>query len=91
MCLLAAGSKLICVIEEHLNALQQKFSDYFEKGVEDFNRVRDLFGVLATFLPLKAQEELMDLKADRALELKFCDLSLDTYWLSVNEEYSCDF
>jgi hypothetical protein len=39
--------------------------------VEDFNWVHDLFGVLATFLPLKAQEEPEDLKADRTLELKF--------------------
>jgi hypothetical protein len=55
--------------------------------VEDFDWVCDPFGVLATFLPLKAQEELMNVKADRTLQLKFHELSSDTFWLSAKEEY----
>jgi hypothetical protein len=30
----------------------------------------------------------MDLTVDRTLELKFYDLSLEIFWLSVKEEYS---
>jgi hypothetical protein len=87
VCSLAAGNKLICVIEEHLNALQQTFSDYFEKNVEDLDWVHEPFNVFATFLPLKAEEELMGLKADRTLKFKFRELSLDIFWLPVKEEY----
>jgi hypothetical protein len=81
VCSLAAGNKLIFVTEGHLNALQQKFFDYSEK--KEFNWLCDPFSVLAKFLSVKAQEELMDLKADRTLKLKFCELSFDTFWLSV--------
>jgi hypothetical protein len=85
VCSLAAGIKLISVIE-HVNALQGKFSDYFEKSVEDFNWVHVPFGVLATFPHLKVQE-LPDLKVDRTIKLKFRELSLDIFWPSLKEEY----
>jgi hypothetical protein len=39
VCSLAAGYVLICVIEEHLTALQKKCSVYFGKRVEVFNWV----------------------------------------------------
>jgi hypothetical protein len=87
VCSLAAGNKLICVIDEHLNALQQKFSGYFEKSVEDFDWVHNLFGVLATFLPLKAQEEPTDLTADGTLILKLYEFLWNTFWLSIKEEF----
>jgi hypothetical protein len=82
VCSLAAD-KLICVIED---TLQLRFSDYSEKGVEDFDCVRDPLGVPPTFLPLKAHE-LTEMKADRTFKLKLHELSLDTFWRHVREEY----
>jgi hypothetical protein len=40
MCLLEAD-KLICVTERYLNVLQQRFSDYAGKNVEDMDWVRE--------------------------------------------------
>jgi hypothetical protein len=48
--------------------------------------VRDPFGAVGALLPLKAQEELIDIKADRTLRLQFHELSLDTFWLIGKEE-----
>jgi hypothetical protein len=66
----------------------EKFMNCFEKCVEDSSWASDPFGVPPTLLPFKAQEELMDLTVDRTLKLKFCDLSLETFWLLLKEEYS---
>jgi hypothetical protein len=49
--------------------------------------VRDPFGAVGASLPLKAQEELIDIKADRTLRLQFHELSLDTFSLIGKEEY----
>jgi hypothetical protein len=38
-------------------------------------------------LPLNAREELVTLRADRALETKFAEIPLDTFWLSLKSEY----
>jgi hypothetical protein len=38
-------------------------------------------------LTLKEEEELCELQSDGTLKLRFTDLSLDKFWISVEEEY----
>jgi hypothetical protein len=38
-------------------------------------------------LALREEEELCKLKSDRTLKIRFIDLSLDKFWISVKEEY----
>jgi hypothetical protein len=47
--------------------------------VQDFYWVCDPFSVLPKSMPLKADKELMNLKAGRAHKLKFHELFLDTF------------
>jgi hypothetical protein len=51
--------------------------------------IRDPFSVSVTeaSLPLNAREELVTLRADRALKTKFAEIPLDTFWLSLKSEY----
>ena len=39
-------------------------------------------------LTLKGEEELTDILHDRTLKLKHCELSLDSFWISVENEYT---
>jgi hypothetical protein len=38
-------------------------------------------------LTLREVEELCELQSDRALKMRFTDLPLDKFWISVKEEY----
>lgn len=80
---------LMDLIKEHLVLLQQNFKKYFGESVEDFDWVRDPFIMDSKHLPnnLGLQEELADLKADRTLKLKFFEVPLETFWLSISSEY----
>jgi hypothetical protein len=85
VCSFGADKALLSVVEEHINARQKRFKEYFGSSVEDLEWVRDPFGAVETSLPLKAQQELTDIKADRTLRLKFHENSLDTFWLTPKE------
>ena len=39
-------------------------------------------------LPLAAQEQLAEIREDRTLKIKFQDVALDTFWVSLKCEYS---
>jgi hypothetical protein len=86
VCSLAARKMLVPAIEEHIKTLKQKFCDYFDTDAERLDWVRNPFAIITPFIPLKAEEELTDLKADRTLNLKFSELSLDSFWIAVWEE-----
>jgi hypothetical protein len=38
-------------------------------------------------LTLREEEELCELQSDRTLKMRFADLPLDKFWISVKEEY----
>ncbi|KAM9296690.1 protein-glutamine gamma-glutamyltransferase E-like [Gastrophryne carolinensis] len=79
------------VIGRHLKILEEKLSFYFSSAfTECLDWVRDPYSSLSVAgkdMTLKEQEELIDLKQDRSLKLKFADLPLDSFWLSVAKEF----
>jgi hypothetical protein len=79
----------IPLIIKHLNTLHKKFGGYFQTYGGEWNWIRDPFSVSATetSLPLNAREELVTLRADRALKTKFAEIPLHTFWLSLKSEY----
>ena len=58
--------------------------------VEDYDWVRNPFIEVVSKgqLTLKEEEELTDILHDRTLKLKHCELSLDSFWISVENEYT---
>jgi hypothetical protein len=84
---LAARKMLVPAVEDHIKILQQKFCDYFVTDIENLDWVLNPFAIITPFLPMKAEEELTDLKADRTLNFKFSELSLDSFWIAVRGEY----
>ncbi|XP_069588346.1 zinc finger BED domain-containing protein 5-like [Ranitomeya imitator] len=78
------------VIGRHLKTLEEKLSFYFSSTfTECLDWVRDPYSSLSVAgkdMTLKEQEELIELKQDRSLKLKFADLPLDRFWLSVAKE-----
>jgi hypothetical protein len=88
LCSLGENVTFIPITVEHLNTLHKKFGEYFQTCGEEWNWIRDPFSVSATevSLPLNAREELVTLRADRALKSKFAEIPLDTFWLSLKSE-----
>ena len=79
-------------ISAHLSALKKRFETYFPHKNEEFDWVRDPFHSLATesaarCLSSEGQDELAELQMDRTLKLQHSELSLDTFWLRVGQEY----
>lgn len=79
-------------ISAHLSALKKRFETYFPNKNEEFDWVRDPFHSLATesaarCLSSEGQDELAELQMDRTLKLQHSELSLDTFWLRVGQEY----
>jgi hypothetical protein len=79
----------IPLIVEHLNTLHKKFGEYFQTYSEEWNWIRGPFSVSATevFLHLNAREELVTLRAGRALKSELAENPQDTHSLLLNSEY----
>jgi hypothetical protein len=86
LCSSGENVKFIPLIVEHLNSLHKKFGEYFQTYGEEWNWFRDPFSASATetSLPLNPREELVTLRADRALKTKFAEIPLEDFWLSLS-------
>ena len=82
--------EILPLILQHLTSLQEKIEYYFPVLlVEDYDWVRNPFIEVVSKgqLTLK-EEELTDILHDRTLKLKHCELSLDSFWIIVENEYT---
>ena len=83
--------KTSCLIESHLEELYIRIENYFPSlSTQAYDWIRDPFSESACHpenLTLKEEEELCELQCDRTLKMRFTDLSLDEFWISVKEEF----
>ncbi|CAG4996917.1 unnamed protein product [Parnassius apollo] len=78
------------LIVKHLKLLAEKMNFYFPKrDLQAMDWVRNPFSENIPFghLPINEQEELMEMKTDRTLKLKFSETDLEQFWLCVKNEY----
>ncbi|XP_074857376.1 zinc finger BED domain-containing protein 5-like [Carettochelys insculpta] len=86
------NERLLPLVEQHLNLLQDKLGHYFRSsGTEQFDWIQNPFAPSSEkstmSLSLKEKEEFLDVRNDRTLELKFREIPLDQFWLQVRNEY----
>ncbi|XP_072909831.1 zinc finger BED domain-containing protein 5-like isoform X6 [Hemitrygon akajei] len=83
--------KVSSLIEHHLEELQKKIGHYFSSlSTEVYDWMRDPFCESAAQpenLTLREEEELCELQSNRALKMRFTNLPLDKFWISVKEGY----
>ena len=76
------------IISQHLETLEEKFAVYFPSAsTEAFDWVRDPFNIVNENSPWHEQEQLFDIQGNYDLKMKFKELSLDSFWLTVAREY----
>ena len=85
-------TEMIPIISAHLTCLENRIQEYFPSiSIEEFDWIRNPFLDLSVTnlsnFHLCEEEELASLSSDRGLKLKYAQLPLDTFWISVMEEY----
>ena len=78
--------------QKHLSLLQQKYDCYFFTiNTQQYDWIRNPFSSNAEFsteeLSLPIRESFLELRNDRTLGLKFSEMSLGEFWVSIREEY----
>ncbi len=78
------------IVVEHLATLAEKIKFYFPTlNTDDYDWVRNPFIKISSNVGLKLseEEELVSLSSDRGLKIKHVELPIDTFWISIREEY----
>ena len=83
--------EILPLILDHLTTLQERIDHYFpELIVDDYDWIRNPFTKEPSSvgqLSLREEEELTELFHDRTLKLKHSDVSLDSFWINIENEY----
>ena len=85
-------TEMILIISAHLTCLENIIQEYFPSiSIEEFDWIHNPFLDLSVTnlsnFRLCEEEELGSLSSDRGLKLKYAQLPLDPFWISVMEEY----
>ena len=76
------------IIFKHLCILENDMDFYFPSlKTESYDWIRNPFVPSSNNLCLKAEEELMAISCDRTLRLKYSEITIDSFWISVQQEY----
>ena len=83
---------VIGLAKEHLTLIQQKYDKYFFAiNTKQYDWIRNPFSANAEMsmkeLPLRIRENLSEVKSDRTLRLKFSEVQLDAFWISIRDDY----
>ena len=83
---------VVDLAQEHLSLLQQKYDCYFFTiNTQQYDWIRNPFSSNAEIsteeLSLPIRESFLELRNDRTLRLKFSEMSLGEFWVSIREEY----
>ncbi|KAL4105228.1 hypothetical protein QTP88_020490 [Uroleucon formosanum] len=77
--------------EEHLALLEEKITKYFpELNIEKYDWIRNLFSTINTSsyeFTLEEEEEFITLTTDRTLKIKFSEITVEEFWISVQTEF----
>jgi len=81
------------LVQERLTLLHQKYNHYFfTNGTEQCGWIRNLFSDNAEMsmqeLPLRVRKNILELRNDRTLRLKFSGVPLDEFWICIEEVYT---
>ncbi|XP_069059658.1 zinc finger BED domain-containing protein 5-like [Pleurodeles waltl] len=76
--------------KNHLTSLSNSFHKYFPEENNHFNDwvFQPFLADGGIHLPIRMQEELIDLQRDRTLQMQFSKLSLGEFWLKMPAEHS---
>ena len=79
---------MLNIAKEHLTLIQQKYDKYFFAiKTEQYDWMRNSFSADAEMstkeLPLRIRENFFEVRSDRTLKLKFSEVQLDMFWISI--------
>ena len=78
---------MLNIAKEHLTLIQQKYDKYFFAiNTEQYEWMRNSFSADAEMskeLPLRIRENFFEVRSDRTLKLKFSEVQLDMFWISI--------
>jgi len=84
-------ASLISLISESMMLLKDKLAKYFPSiNVEDYDWVRNLFGVSVNEiigLTFAEKDNLISLKNDRTMKLKFKEMTVNKFWIYGQAEF----
>ena len=83
-------NEILPMIVEHLPTLKENLSYYFPLiNTAQYDCISDLFVETAIYssLTLSVKEELSAVSTDRGLMIKYKELSLQAFWISIKEEH----
>ena len=78
--------------KEHLPLIQQKYDKYSVAiNIEQYDWIRNPFSANAKMstkeLPLRIRENFFEVRNGRTLKLKFSEVQLDMFWISIKVEH----
>ena len=83
--------EILPLFSDHLTSLQGRIDHYFSTlSIEDYDWVRNPFLEILSregIFTLREEEELTDIRHDKTLKLKHRDSNLDSFWVSIENEY----
>lgn len=75
-------------VKAHLSSLESNLNSYFpDLDVDRYHWIRNPFLAIPDTAEVELQGEGIDLKNDRTLKLKFGEMSLNSFWVSIQREY----
>lgn len=84
---------IIKLIYEHLTSLGTQICHYFpDISIDSFDWIRNPFVELLSSpnkleLNYKEEEELIEIRNDRTLRIKYSESSLESFWILIQKEY----
>lgn len=82
--------EMIPVVVSHLTALDESIDKYFPSLItEEYDWIRNPFINVSSNIGLQLceEEELATMSSDRGLKIKYSTVPIETFWISIQNEY----
>ncbi|KAF0691092.1 zinc finger BED domain-containing protein 5-like isoform X2 [Aphis craccivora] len=84
-------NEIIPIITQHLELLEEKITKYFPAfNIEKYDWIRNSFFTTNTLFyefTLQEEEELITLSTDRTLKIKFSEITIEEFWISIQTDF----